>query len=131
MNFKDYELDEKTLSGNRLPGIPNQQFFASVSYNFNNGLGVMTQNQYCGSIYSDDANQNLVSPYFLSNFKIWKSYNNFEVFGGINNLFNRLYNDNIRINAWGKRYYEPAQQETFILGLIIHYSLTNSVSFVD
>ena len=121
IEFKDYELDEKTLSGNRLPGIPNQQFFASLSYNFNNGLGVMSQNQYCGSIYSDDANQNLVSPYFLSNLKIWKSYNNFEVFGGINNLFDRLYNDNIRINAWGKRYYEPAPTRNFYFG--INYTL--------
>ena len=121
IEFKDYELDEKTLSGNRLPGIPKQQFFASVRYNFNNGLGVMSQNQYNGSIYSDDANQNLVSPYFLSNLKIWKSYNNFEVFGGINNLFNRLYNDNIRINAWGKRYYEPAPTRNFYFG--INYTL--------
>ena len=121
IEFKDYELDEKTLSGNRLPGIPKQQFFASVSYIFNNGLGVMSQNQYSGSIYSDDANQNLVSPYFLSNFKIWKSYNNFEVFGGINNLFDRLYNDNIRINAWGKRYYEPAPTRNFYFG--INYTL--------
>ena len=121
IEFKDYELDEKTLSGNRLPGIPKQQFFASISYNFNNGLGVMSQNQYNGSIYSDDANQNLVSPYFLSNLKIWKSYNNLEVFGGINNLFNRLYNDNIRINAWGKRYYEPAPTRNFYLG--INYTL--------
>ena len=121
IEFKDYELDEKTLSGNSLPGIPNQQFFASLSYNFNNGLGVMSQNQYNGSIYSDDANQNLVSPYFLSNLKIWKSYNNLEVFGGINNLFNRLYNDNIRINAWGKRYYEPAPTRNFYFG--INYTL--------
>ena len=74
----------------------------------------MSQNQYNGSIYSDDANQNLVSPYFLSNLKIWKSYNNLEVFGGINNLFNRLYNDNIRINAWGKRYYEPAPNKKLL-----------------
>ena len=121
IEFKDYELDEKTLSGNSLPGIPKQQFFASLSYNFNNGLGVMSQNQYNGSIYSDDANQNLVSPYFLSNLKIWKSYNNLEVFGGINNLFNRLYNDNIRINAWGKRYYEPAPTRNFYFG--INYTL--------
>ena len=121
IEFKDYELDEKTLSGNRLPGIPKQQFFASLSYIFNSGLGAMSQNQYCGSIYSDDANQNLVSPYFLSNLKIWKSYNNFEVFGGINNLFNRLYNDNIRINAWGKRYYEPAPTRNFYFG--INYTL--------
>ena len=117
IEFKDYKLDEETLSGNKLPGIPKQQFFASLSYNFNSGWGVMSQNQYCGSIYSDDANQNKVSPYFLSNLKIWKPYDNFEIFGGINNLFDRKYNDNIRINAWGKRYYEPAPTRNFYFGI--------------
>ena len=117
IEFKDYKLDEEPLSGNKLPGIPKQQFFASLSYNFNSGWGVMSQNQYCGSIYSDDANQNKVSPYFLSNLKIWKPYDNFEIFGGINNLFDRKYNDNIRINAWGKRYYEPAPTRNFYFGI--------------
>ena len=77
----------------------------------------MSLNQYCGSIYSDDSNQNKISPYFISNLKAWKSFNNFEFFLGINNLFDRKYNDNIRINAWGKRYYEPAPLRNFYFGI--------------
>ena len=116
IEFDDYQLEEKNLSGNKLPGIPQQQLFVSSSYNFSNGWGVMSQNQYCGSIYSDDSNLNRVSPYFLSNLKAWKSHNNFEFFAGVNNLFDRKYNDNIRINAWGKRYYEPAPLRNFYFG---------------
>ena len=117
IEFDNYQLEEKNLSGNKLPGIPQQQFFASSSYNFSNGLGIMSLNQYCGSIYSDDSNQNKISPYFISNLKAWKSFNNFEFFLGINNLFDRKYNDNIRINAWGKRYYEPAPLRNFYFGI--------------
>ena len=117
IEFDDYQLEEKNLSGNKLPGIPQQQFFASSSYNFSNGWGIMSLNQYCGSIYSDDSNQNKISPYFLSNLKAWKSLNDFEFFAGINNLFDRKYNDNIRINAWGKRYYEPAPMRNFYFGV--------------
>ena len=46
-----------------------------------------------------------------------KSLNDFEFFAGINNLFDRKYNDNIRINAWGKRYYEPAPMRNFYFGV--------------
>ena len=117
IEFDNYQLEEKNLSGNKLPGIPQQQLFISSSYNFSNGWGVMSQNQYCGSIYSDDSNQNKISPYFLSNLKAWKTLNDFEFFAGINNLFDRKYNDNIRINAWGKRYYEPAPMRNFYFGV--------------
>ena len=117
IEFDNYQLEDKNLSGNKLPGIPQQQFFASSSYNFSNGWGIMSLNQYCGSIYSDDSNQNKISPYFLSNLKAWKSLNDFEFFAGINNLFDRKYNDNIRINAWGKRYYEPAPMRNFYFGV--------------
>jgi len=38
------------------------------------------------------------------------------VFGGIGNLFGRLYNTSVVINAAGGRYYEPAAGRTFYLG---------------
>jgi len=39
------------------------------------------------------------------------------VLGGINNLLNATYFDNIRLNAFGVRYYEPAPGRNFYLGL--------------
>lgn len=117
LQFKDYQLDDKDLSRKKLPGVPQQQLFAAVSYDFSNGWGLMSRNQYNGALYTDNANQNRVSPYFVSNLKIWKSMDKFEFFGGVNNLFDRKYNDNIRINAWGSRYYEPAPLRNFYLGM--------------
>ena len=39
--------------------------------------------------------------------------------GGINNIFNERYFDNIRLNAFGKRYYEPAPTRNAYLGFQI------------
>ena len=39
--------------------------------------------------------------------------------GGINNIFNERYFDNIRLNAFGKRYYEPAPGRNAYLGFQI------------
>ena len=36
---------------------------------------------------------------------------------GANNLFNQDFYDNIRINAFGKRYYEPAPKRNFYFGI--------------
>ena len=66
LQFKDYQLDDKDLSRKKLPGVPQQQLFAAVSYDFSNGWGLMSRNQYNGALYTDNANQNRVSPYFVS-----------------------------------------------------------------
>ena len=43
-------------------------------------------------------------------FNIKTKHVKFLPFSGINNVFNTKYNDNIRINAFGGRYYEPAPE---------------------
>ena len=42
-------------------------------------------------------------------------------FLGINNLLNERYFDNIRLNAFGKRYYEPAPDRNIYLGADISF----------
>ena len=46
---------------------------------------------------------------------------NSEVFIGANNLFNQEYYDNIRINAFGKRYYEPAPKRNLYFGINLSF----------
>ena len=40
-------------------------------------------------------------------------------FFGINNLFNQDYNSNVRINAFGARYYETAPGRATYLGISV------------
>ena len=117
IKFDNYVLGDKNLSGNQLPGVPEQQFTASLKYSFIGGWGTALQSQYSGNLYADDANQTMVENYFLVNFKFWKSLEKISFFCGINNLLDKSYFDNIRINAYGKRYYEPAPLRNFYLGI--------------
>jgi iron complex outermembrane receptor protein len=40
---------------------------------------------------------------------------------GINNLFNEHYDSNIRINAFGGRYYEPAPERNLYAGIVVRF----------
>ncbi len=119
LKFDNYVLGDKNLSGNQLPGVPEQQFTASLKYSFLGGWGTALQSQYSGNLYADDANQTRVEDYFLVNFRFWKSLEKISFFCGINNLLDKTYFDNIRINAYGKRYYEPAPMRNFYLGITL------------
>jgi len=121
LKFDDFVLGDKDLSGNQLPGVPIQQFTSSLQYNFSNGWGTVLQSQYNGKLYSDDANQTQVEDYFLTNFRLWKSFKKLSFFGGVNNVFDKYYFDNIRINAFGKRYFEPAPLRNYYIGLNINF----------
>ena len=117
LKFDDYLLGDQNLSGKQLPGVPKQQLSATLLYSFSTGWGSALQGQYTGALYADDANQTQVADYFLSNIRLWKSLENLSFFGGVNNLLDRDYFDNIRINAYGKRHYEPAPMRNFYFGM--------------
>ena len=121
LKFDNYTLGDQNLSGKYLPGVPRQQFNIALQYNFSKGWGSTLHTQYSGNLYADDANQTLVDDYFLANIRLWKSYEKLSFFGGINNLLDTAYFDNIRINAFGKRYYEPAPMRNFYLGMSITF----------
>ena len=121
IKFDDYVMKDKNLSGNYLPGIPKQQLNASLRYKFEAGWGTALQTQYTGNLYADDANQTQVADYFLANLRLWKSFEHLSFFTGVNNLLDRKYFDNIRINAFGKRYYEPAPLRNFYFGISLNF----------
>jgi iron complex outermembrane receptor protein len=50
----------------------------------------------------------------------------FRTYAGINNLFDESYNNNIRINAFGGRYFEPATGRNVYVGIIVNHASTRS-----
>ena len=76
----------------------------------------MINNRLIGELFADNLNETQVSSYNLLNITYSKQiFNNSEIYFGVNNLLDVNYFDNIRINAFGKRYYEPAPKEMSIL----------------
>jgi iron complex outermembrane receptor protein len=124
-SYSNFKYDEyNTTSGNfddrQLPGIP--KHMASLTWLYNNkGLKIRINNQYVGELYANDNNMTKVEGYLRTDFNIGydKRLKNLILspFIGLNNLFNTKYNDNIRINAFGSRFYEPAPKFNIYGGL--------------
>ena len=116
--FNDFVLDGKNLNGLSLPGIPNQILDIELIFNLSNKSNLLINNRLIGKLYADNLNETEVSSYNLFNITYsTKIFNNSEIYLGVNNLFDVNYFDNIRINAFGKRYYEPAPKRNFHFGL--------------
>jgi len=110
--YSSYETTSGNFDRNKLPGIP--KHMGSVTFNYQNkdGLTIRLQTQYVGVLFTNDINSISDKGYALTNFnfgfKIRSKKSTILPFLGINNAFDTKYNDNIRINAFGGRYYEPA-----------------------
>ena len=109
--YGTYIVGESDFGDNFLPAIPKHRISLNSTYQTEDGWHVQLQGQHIGSLYTNDANSVKDDAYTLINLKVRKSFEckRMELipFIGINNLFNESYNDNIRIHAFGGRYFEP------------------------
>jgi iron complex outermembrane receptor protein len=116
--FKDFIIDGNDLSKNLIPGIPSQMLDLELLFKLSRKRTLILTNRFIGERYADNFNENLVSSYNVFNLKYSKEiFKQSEFSIGVNNLFNQEYFDNIRINAFGKRYYEPAPKRNFYFGI--------------
>ena len=116
--FEDFIIDNNNLADNLIPGIPSQMLDLDLIFKLSKGRSLIISNRLIGERYADNANETLISSYNLLNIKYSKEiFSNSEIFLGVNNAFNQEYFDNIRINAFGKRYYEPAPKRNFYFGI--------------
>lgn len=109
--YGTYVVGETDFGDNFLPAIPKHRISLNSTFQTEDGWYVQLQGQHIGSLYTNDANSVKDDAYTLINLKVRKSFEckqlKFIPFMGINNLFDESYNDNIRINAFGGRYFEP------------------------
>jgi len=129
--FSDFKFDDfvdasgNDFSGSALPGLPRHFAFASLSYESEKGLYGRFEINYSGDLYADNANDVNVSSYVVGNLRFgfraeagrWR----LEPYLGINNLFDESYNNNIRINAFGGRYFEPAPDRNYYAGIVMRF----------
>ena len=116
--FEDFIIDNNNLADNLIPGIPSQMLDLDLIFKLSRGRSLIISNRLIGERYADNANETLISSYNLLNIKYSKEiFSKSEIFLGVNNAFNQEYFDNIRINAFGKRYYEPAPKRNFYFGV--------------
>ena len=122
MSQAQYRFTENNTSeGNTLPGIPNSQFFLQLGYTSLQNWQFQLTVEHIGSFYADTANAVQIEAFQKVRLQGGKTIalGNLELnlFAGINNLFDVRYFDNIRLNAFGGRYYEPAPGRNAFFGL--------------
>ena len=120
-----YQTNNGVYDGNVLPAIPKKLLYGELSYFHISGVYGMIQYKYTGDIYLDDANSVKDSAYQLMHLRFgYKKYLFnllIEPYVGLNNLLNTPFNSNIRINAWGGRYFEPASEFSIYGGVSIRF----------
>ena len=120
--FEDFIIDNNNLADNLIPGIPSQMLDLDLIFKLSRGRSLIISNRLIGERYADNANETLISSYNLLNIKYSKEiFKKSEIFLGVSNDFNQEYFDNIRINAFGKRYYEPAPKRNFYFGINLSF----------
>jgi len=121
--YQSFVQDQVALDGNQLPGIPEQQLNLNLTYQPISGLTLAVPFQYVGSLWADSENETNINDYtrLSLNLSYKKTLRSLvvEPFLGIRNLTDTQYFDNIRINAFGQRYYEPAPGRNYYFGVKI------------
>jgi iron complex outermembrane receptor protein len=123
--YDRYQTPAGVFDGNQIPGIPRNQLFGEVSYRHPSGFFAAWDALYVDDFFADDANTVQSGAYWLSNLRVGHRFRlgRFAItpFAGVNNLFDREYNGNVRINATRGRYFEPAPGRNFYGGLRFRY----------
>ena len=114
--FVDYVKEGTDYSGNRIPGIPDHVFTFDLRYRHSSGLWGAWETRVVSAIPTDDANSAEAPKYTVHGLRVgWTGRLPgalrslaFSPWVGIENLTDAQYIDNVKINAFGSRYFEPA-----------------------
>ncbi len=108
------------FDGNRLPGIPRQTMFGELAWRDAQGRFAIVDVFAADSLYTENANTTEVGGYAVWNARagMIHAWNGWEVetFVAVNNLLDREYFSNIRINDANGRFYEPAPERNWFAG---------------
>jgi iron complex outermembrane receptor protein len=124
--FDDFVDDNgNDFSGNQLPGLPEHFAYLGLSYASDSAFSGTVEAFYSGSLYANNANTADVSSYTVVNLRFGYEFTSgnwmFRPYVGINNLLDETYNSNIRINAFGGRYFEPAPERNYFAGVVVNF----------
>ena len=113
-------------SGNRIPGTYSNQAYGEIRWRYE-PLGFYTalEGRYNSKVYVNDRNTDAASSYAIFNiragFEQLVSNWMFKEFIRIENLTDKEFIGSVRINDANSRFFEPAAERNYLLGLSAHY----------
>ena len=120
------------VSDNHMPGLPQHIVFAEAAWRPQNGFFVIGDVRFASEVYAENTNQTRIGSHAVVNARFGKrwhfNHQELELHAGINNLFDRDYYSNIRINANSDRpdpadrgYFETAPGRTLYAGVTLRW----------
>jgi iron complex outermembrane recepter protein len=125
--YSDFEFDAyEEFSANTIPGTAENVLFAEIAYESPRGWFGILDLLHIGDQFANNANTDVNDAYTLSNLRF--GFENdlggatLTPFLGINNLFDETYNANVRVNAFGARYFEPGPERNLYAGVNVRFN---------
>ncbi|MGM8934154.1 TonB-dependent receptor family protein [Pseudomonas neustonica] len=124
--FDEYiHSDGQDYSGNYLPGVPRHSLYAELEWAPSNGFSTALEAQSLSQRYATDDNQSKAPGYAVFNWRAgyrqelgsWA----LEPFARIDNLADKQYIGSLIVNGAGSRYYEPAPERNWLVGVGLQY----------
>ncbi|HDT5517305.1 TPA: TonB-dependent receptor [Klebsiella aerogenes] len=108
-------------NGNRIPGIARNTGYASFGYQPEQGWYAGSDIRYMGDIMANDANTAKAPSWTVvgltTGYKWSYGKMDMDLFGRVDNLFDRNYVGSVIVNESNGRYYEPAPGRNFGIGM--------------
>ncbi|HDS4946299.1 TonB-dependent receptor PqqU [Klebsiella aerogenes] len=108
-------------NGNRIPGIARNMGYASFGYQPEQGWYAGSDIRYMGDIMANDANTAKAPSWTVvgltTGYKWSYGKMDMDLFGRVDNLFDRNYVGSVIVNESNGRYYEPAPGRNFGIGM--------------
>ena len=117
------------FSGNRLPGLPQHSVFLESAWRHELGHFVVIDTRFASDVFTNNTNEPdsaaRAGSYAVANARIGRRWQPFgqtlDVHVGINNIFNRDYFSNIRVNANNGQYFEPGPDRMLYTGVSVSF----------
>ena len=112
-------------TGNRMPGIARNMGYASFGYQPEQGWYAGADVHYMGDIMADDENSAKAPSYIVAGlntgYKFLYERWALDLFGRVDNLFDKGYVGSVIVNESNGRYYEPAPGRNYGVGMSVSY----------
>ncbi|HBT3237673.1 TPA: TonB-dependent receptor [Klebsiella aerogenes] len=119
--YRKNVCDSSDCNGNRIPGIARNMGYASFGYQPEQGWYAGSDIRYMGDIMANDANTAKAPSWTVvgltTGYKWSYGKMDMDLFGRVDNLFDRTYVGSVIVNESKGRYFEPAPGRNFGIGM--------------
>jgi iron complex outermembrane receptor protein len=124
--YRSNVCGNSSCEGNRMPGIARNMGFASFGWQPDEGWYAGANLRYMSDIQANDANTAKAPSYTLAglNTGYKLQYGNWlmDIYGRVDNLFDREYIGSLIVNESNQRYYEAAPGRNYGVGLSLAWT---------